>query len=1021
MKKENFRKIGGKLIACLTVLLLLCSYCPIICTIVEATASDVNEVTNEIKQSELDNQVVTNTTEQATEQISEQPTEQPKVEEKETDKVIDIKDAKLKEYLLNNCDKNEDKILTESEMLQITSLTCDYNVKDLTGLEYATNIETIYMYNNQYENMNAVYDLPNLKKLNLQGNNIKNLANFKSANKLEELHINNYNDKDVIDYDYLASLTSLKRLGITDNYIKTTFNISTLSKLTNLESLCLNLNNQIKDIKNIGIFKNLTELDLASSYIEDISPLKDLKQLETLKIKTTDSKENIDTLKELNIKNLSYYQDISDVYIEKGKKTEMDIPTVIQKMIDKNGALYVEDISISSPLISLNKEKTKLILDGTNAELGTRSICASGNYNYDDGDTSINRYVSININYTVHQTVEKKEEVNIPDSELKRYLLNQYDTDGDKIITNYDMLQIKSFNITGNYSVKDLTGLEAAQNITQISLNNDYQDLTPINKLNNITSLNISNDAVEIMSKLTIMNNLTSLYITNYNKQEVDYAYLGTLKKLQQLSIYEIYRESNININDLKDLTNLQSLSITAKVKLDNLETLQQLKTLTSLALHTKDKLENIGFISKLTGLTNLDLSDNMISNITPLRTLTKLGYLNLLKNPINTKESETAQTLKTLKDNGTYIDILETNKTSNIEFKDEKFKEILIKNNNADQNKDNQISIEEMQRLTSVYLSGSNNETISSIEELTYATNINYISISSKIVDITPIAKLDKLTSIHVSGECLNENNLKVLAGLTNLEYLSINVNNNIDNLEMFKNMKKLKELVISNYTYVDNKPKVFGLKGIENFANLNRVSINGSVSNIELLKKLPKLQKLEISEKLYKENGEQLTEKELLEFLKSLKVNEIKFQGNSSIKVELGNVLVGSNKKINLADINNELIKLAFTPGSIFYSEDCKVSYYENNINKAEHPITLDTSKIGEKYLYVYIQNGKFSCSMNLHWKNIIQGDTTKEINIPDVNLKKVLLENHDVDNDKKITEQDMINMQWLDRIQC
>ena len=617
------------------------------------------------------------------------------------------------------------------------------------------------------------------------------------------------------------------------------------------------------------------------------------------------------------------------------------------------------------------------------------------------------------------ETAEKKE-VTIPDAELKKYLLNSYDADGDKLITEDDMLKITSFYISSNYNIKNLTGLETAQNITYLSLGSNYQDISAVNKLKKIKGLSLSNNVQDTISKLTIMNNLETLDIYNSIEKELDYAYLGTLKNLKRLTISDTYRKSNIDINNLKNLTNLTSLSITSKVQIDNLASLQQLKALTSLSIHTGDKLQDIGFISNLTGLEILSLYDNMISNITPLRKLTKLSSVNLEKNPINTKESETAETLKLLRDKGTYISVLETNKTSNIEFKDARFKEMLIKSNGADLNKDNQISIEEMERLSYISLSSSSSvkDESLSIEEIAYATNVSSLYIYSKIDDLTPITKLEKLNRLSISGNSVNSNNLKVVAGITNLEYLSISVNENVNNLEIFSKLTKLKELDISNNSsYVNGKQKAFDLKGLDKLTNLTKVRIYGSVSNINLIKKLTKLETLETTDRLFKDNGEQLTDKELVEFLKSLKVKNIRFTGNGSIQINLGNIEVGTNQKLNLATIDNELVKLVFTKGSMFYSDNIKVSYYDNSINKTQHPITLDTSEIGEKYLSVSISSDKFSCSLSIRWNNYIKGDTSKEINIPDANLKKVLLENNDIDNDKKITEQDIINIKWLE----
>ena len=786
--------MGKKLIICLIVLFMLGSYFPALSTIVRAATTEENNVTETNKSdankenntiledinvkdkstsaneanttSANKNTVQTNTTtsnstnvigadktatdinvvnantiteKENTKVPAETPVKAPtkapaKTAVEEIDKVVEIKDATLKQNLLRDYDSNGDGKLTESEMLQITSLYLSYRDKtiDLSGLEYAKNLEGLTIREGQYENLNVLYNLEKINRLDLESDKVKNLKNFKTVNTLESLYLSNHTqDASLIDYKYLEGLTSLKELSILDYALQTEFDIKSLSKLIKLETLRLNFNNAIKDI----------------------TPLKNFKNLKSLEISSTDTSENIETLKGLDIRDLRYSQKIEDtIYIEKGKKKEVELLTVLQKMTDTTSPLYVDNITINSDLISLNGQKTKLVLDGTNTNIGAQGYAhINGYYNYSNetGTRNINRNISISINYKVRAEVEKLEEINIPDGELKRFLLKEHDIDGDKKITNYDMLQLSGFAPSGSYEIKNLTGLEAAENLTYVSLGNRYEDISALNKLKNLTGLNISGNFNEITSKLTIMNNITSLDINDYGKNgtDFDYAYIGTLTNLKYLTINENSRKTNIDINNLKNLTNLERLYISSKVELNNLEALQNLKVLQNLGLHTGDKLKNISFVSKLTELTNLDLSNNMISNIKPLRGLKKLQYLNITDNPINTKESETAETIKILQDNGVSISIRETNKKPNIEFKDPNFKKAIL--SEVDINKDNQIAIDEMEGRYSISISGSSNEEISSIEEITYANNLECLYIYGKVTDITPITKLKKLKTI--------------------------------------------------------------------------------------------------------------------------------------------------------------------------------------------------------------------------------------------------------------------------------
>ena len=135
--------------------------------------------------------------------------------------------------------------ITDSERLEVIIYTTDLerlegisaapgNITDLSGLEYCTNLTSLFLVANQ-----------------------------------------------ISDLSPLSSLTSLTRLQLIRSQIS---DISPLSSLTNLTRLDLE-NNQISDISPLSSLTNLTYLDLENNQISDISPLLSLTKLDYLNLR----------------------------------------------------------------------------------------------------------------------------------------------------------------------------------------------------------------------------------------------------------------------------------------------------------------------------------------------------------------------------------------------------------------------------------------------------------------------------------------------------------------------------------------------------------------------------------------------------------------------------------------------------------------------------------------------------------------------------------------------------------------
>jgi len=145
---------------------------------------------------------------------------------------------------------------TLGDMLTLTDLRCiRCDIVDLTGLEYATNLECLWLRLNHITDITPLAGLTGLYELHLPLNDISDLSPLSGLVNLEVLHLYGCEISDVFP---LSGLTSLRTLLLDGNTIE---DVSALSGLVFLEVLDLE-DNRIGDISALAELKGLTRLDL---------------------------------------------------------------------------------------------------------------------------------------------------------------------------------------------------------------------------------------------------------------------------------------------------------------------------------------------------------------------------------------------------------------------------------------------------------------------------------------------------------------------------------------------------------------------------------------------------------------------------------------------------------------------------------------------------------------------------------------------------------------------------------------
>ena len=408
--------------------------------------------------------------------------------------LVDIPDANLRAAIEAALDKTSGASITLAEMATLTYLGArDKGIRDLTGLEFATNLTNLTLSNNVISDVSALAGLTNLTSLNLWDNSISDISVLSNLTNLTNLNLysNNISDSDI---SVLSNLTNLTGLNISRTNIS---DISVLSNLTNLKVLELG-GNSISDISVLSNLTNLTNLDLYSTSISDISVLSNLTNLTHLGLGGT----NISDISVLsNLTNLTWLglwgTNISDISALAG------LTNLTWLSLQGNN---ISDISVLAGLTNLK------YLDVRNNPLST---------------TSLNTHISVlhsrgvTVAGFLSPVTDDPTPVTIPDANLRAVIADSLDKASGATITRGDMSTLTRLDAP-NKGISDLTGLEFATNLTRLNLSAEWvagdgyvnsnrisdSDLVLLAKLTHLAWLELGDNPISDISPLS---NLTKL------------------------------------------------------------------------------------------------------------------------------------------------------------------------------------------------------------------------------------------------------------------------------------------------------------------------------------------------------------------------------------------------------------------------------------------------------------------------------------------------------------------------------
>ena len=525
---------------------------------------------------------------------------------------VDFPDTALATALRSALRLAADALIPSDDLAALTRLTAsNKGIVNLSGLENAVSLTSLTLRDNEIMNIVPLAGLTQLTTLDLRNNQITDVSPLAGLTNLRTL---NLTDNAVSNPEALINLqeggTRITGVTVPDEVIFPDAGLAAAVRTAltledgmpifpNKLAALTSLNAGSKGITNLTGLEGatgLTWLNLSSNSLSDISPLENLANLETLdfwgnRIRDISPLENLTNLTWLRLS----YNAITDV-------------SLLASMTNLKWIYLAGNLVTNPEALFMLKQR---------------------------GGTLIDIYVP--------------SVVALPDTALAAAVREALDLVDDAPILPDDLAALTTLEVP-SLGITQLTGLEAATGLTQLTLNdNQIRDVDPLAQLTNLETLNLRDNQITNVWPLRLLTHLRTLDVSNNPVQNI-----GVLFPLKQggTRITGATIPNTVTFRDeaLEEVVRAAlNLADTAPILPDDLATLTRLD-ITRLDVSSR-RISDLRGIEFAMRLQTLNLRDHQITDVLPLAGLTRLTRLVLDGNPV-----ENPEVLFRLKQAGTRI-----------------------------------------------------------------------------------------------------------------------------------------------------------------------------------------------------------------------------------------------------------------------------------------------------------------------------------------------------------------------------
>lgn len=466
--------------------------------------------------------------------------------------VISFADEKFKAYCVENFDIDGDGEISEDEAKAVTRIECSLGgLTSLVGIEYFSNLEYIDVSYNKLTSLDLSHS-PLLKEVYVNGNS------------LQSLDLSGIGDLETLD-------CSSNKLG--------TLNVS---EATHLKSLICSSNNL--GTLNIKNNKELTELQCSSNNLASLD-LKNNTALEVLYCRKNS----------LNVLNVSMLPNLKELDCSNNNISSLNLykNTHLENLYCSSNSLMSLGISANTALLILDCSKNSITAIDLSRNILVETLDCSGNalssldlsHNTAltdlrcDGNEALAKVWLRDVSHEEGMTIRKEDAtviayydgtgINIPDANLKAYLLALFDDDEDGEISVLESENIVNVNCSGR-SISYITGLEACINLKYLNLNGNNVSTIELPNLQKLETIVCYDNPV---SRLVVNNDtaLTALYLQDVNTNALSGTTVTINAYDQASTLYLAFAGTDYTTLNLTNSPALTSYDITENIQLTKL------------------------------------------------------------------------------------------------------------------------------------------------------------------------------------------------------------------------------------------------------------------------------------------------------------------------------------------------------------------------------------------------------------------------------------------------------------------
>ena len=190
--------------------------------------------------------------------------------------IVHIPDPNLRDATAEALGKSPNAPITVEDMAKLTRLDVrNRDIRDLTGLQFATNLRLLNLNDNQVSDLSPIAGLINLRDLWIHDNLLSDISPVRGLTNLNHLE---FHDTLVSDLSPVAGLVNLEFLEFGGTNVS---DLSPLAGLINLNTIVF-VHNNVSDLSPLAGLINLRYLILNYNLVSDLSPLKGLENLAEL-------------------------------------------------------------------------------------------------------------------------------------------------------------------------------------------------------------------------------------------------------------------------------------------------------------------------------------------------------------------------------------------------------------------------------------------------------------------------------------------------------------------------------------------------------------------------------------------------------------------------------------------------------------------------------------------------------------------------------------------------------------------